>query len=545
MKSLSVRMQLICGFSILGVLMLIIAVMSYVKVNGISHILEEINQVNSVKQRYAIDFRGSVHDRSIGVRDLLLQSDTKAMQQTLSLIKKLEDDYAQSAQKMDEIFKQENMVDSKDKEILARIKQTESQAMPLIKNLIELSFKGDIAGANKLLDSQVRGLFVQWLAVINEFIDYQEEKNLEANKLAQSEVSTYLVVMFWLVLLAIILAVSVSFFIIRNLMSLLGGEPKIAATIMRGIAQGNLCQTIPSKAADSLLDAADKMQSQLKTLMHELINNAKELNLRAEQVAQSSESASKVSNEQVEFAHKFIQVIQNLSNTTNNVADIATQTEENSSRTTDLAQKGRESMQATASEIEKITEAVSETGEHIKSLDKHAQDISSSTQLIKDIADQTNLLALNAAIEAARAGEHGRGFAVVADEVRKLAEKTQKATSEIAAMIQIIQSETQTGVESMEAAMPKVEKGLQLANEATQILEEIYTQATDSLSKAKDVAQASQSQVTTMSKISSDISNMTQNSKTTSDLMEQNAQASMALEQISTTLKTHLEKFKI
>ncbi|RDU52987.1 methyl-accepting chemotaxis protein [Helicobacter sp. MIT 00-7814] len=545
MKSLSVRMQLICGFSILGVLMLIIAVMSYVKVNGISHILEEINQVNSVKQRYAIDFRGSVHDRSIGVRDLLLQSDTKAMQQTLSLIQKLEDDYAQSAQKMDEIFKQENMVDSKDKEILARIKQTESQAMPLIKNLIELSFKGDIESANRLLDSQVRGLFVQWLAVINEFIDYQEEKNLEANKLAQSEVSTYLVVMFWLVLLAIILAVSVSFFIIRNLMSLLGGEPKIAATIMRGIAQGNLCQTIPSKAADSLLDAADKMQSQLKTLMHELINNAKELNLRAEQVAQSSESASKVSNEQVEFAHKFIQVIQNLSNTTNNVADIATQTEENSSRTTDLAQKGRESVQATASEIEKITEAVSETGEHIKSLDQHAQDISSSTQLIKDIADQTNLLALNAAIEAARAGEHGRGFAVVADEVRKLAEKTQKATSEIAAMIQIIQSETQTGVESMEAAMPKVEKGLQLANEATQILEEIYTQATDSLSKAKDVAQASQSQVTTMSKISADISNMTQNSKTTSDLMEQNAQASMALEQISTTLKMHLEKFKI
>ncbi len=545
MKSLSVRMQLICGFSILGILMLIIAVMSYVKVSDISHILEEINQVNSVKQRYAINFRGSVHDRSIGVRDLLLENNTNAMQKTLSLIQKLENDYTQSAQKMDEIFKQENMVDSKDKEILARIKQTESQTMPLIKNLIEFSFKGDIASANKLLDSQLRELFVQWLAVINEFIDYQEEKNLEANKLAQSEVSTYLVVMFWLVLLAIILAISVSFFIIRSLMSLLGGEPIIAATIMRGIAQGNLRQTIPSRATNSLLDATDKMQSQLKMLMHELINNAKELNLRAEQVAHSSESASKVSNEQVEFAHKFIQMIENLSNTTNNVADIATQTEENSSRTTDLAQKGRESVQATAIEIEKITEAVSETGEHIKSLDKHAQDISSSTQLIKDIADQTNLLALNAAIEAARAGEHGRGFAVVADEVRKLAEKTQKATSEIAAMIQIIQSETQTGVESMEAAMPKVEKGLQLANEATQILEEIYTQATDSLSKAQDVAQASQSQVTTMSKISADIGNMTQNSKTTSELMEQNAQASIALEQISATLKTHLEKFKI
>ncbi|WP_066389344.1 methyl-accepting chemotaxis protein [Helicobacter himalayensis] len=545
MKSLSVRMQLICGFSILGILMLIIAIMSYIKVSDISHILEEINQVNSVKQRYAINFRGSVHDRSIGVRDLLLENNTNAMQKTLSLIQKLENDYTQSAQKMDEIFKQENMVDSKDKEILARIKQTESQTMPLIKNLIEFSFKGDIASANKLLDSQVRALFVQWLGVINEFIDYQEEKNLEANKLAQSEVSTYLVVMFWLVLLAIILAISVSFFIIRNLMSLLGGEPIIAATIMRGIAQGNLRQTIPSRATNSLLDAADKMQSQLKTLMHELINNAKELNLRAEQVAHSSESASKVSNEQVEFAHKFIQMIENLSNTTNNVADIATQTEENSSHTTDLAQKGRESVQATALEIEKITEAVSETGEHIKSLDKHAQDISSSTQLIKDIADQTNLLALNAAIEAARAGEHGRGFAVVADEVRKLAEKTQKATSEIAAMIQIIQSETQTGVESMEAAMPKVEKGLQLANEATQILEEIYTQATDSLSKAQDVAQASQSQVTTMSRISADIGNMTQNSKTTSELMEQNAQASIALEQISATLKTHLEKFKI
>ena len=450
MKNLSVRVQLSVGFITLVALILIIVVVGYMKVHSISETLEDISQVNDVKQRHAINFRGSVHDRAIGIRDIILLVDSKHMQQTYALVKKLEEDYATNAVQLDEIFKDASMVDDKEREILKSIKAVEAKTMPLTKKLIDLALANDNAKATELLDSKVREYFVEWLAVINQFIDYQEAKNQAANEVTQASVSSYLTTVIWLTIVAVIIALIVSMLIIKNLMSSLGGEPRVVAEIMRNIAQGNLQQDISTKVPDSLLDATAKMQDQLKSIVRELTSNAQDLNLKAQSVAESSDKASKASTQQVSSSSDSAKKIQEIAQSTENIAQVANQTEENSSRTTELSQKGRDALMQTVSEIEKIAETVNSSNEHIKSLEKHAQDISSSTQLIKDIADQTNLLALNAAIEAARAGEHGRGFAVVADSVRQLAERTQDATSEIAAMIQIIQSETQTSVEAME-----------------------------------------------------------------------------------------------
>lgn len=545
MKNLSVRAQLSIGFITLVVLILIIVAVGYMKVGFISKTLEEINQVNSVKQRHAINFRGSVHDRSIGIRDIILLVDSKEMQQTYNLIKKLEENYATNAVQLDEILKNAQMVDDKEREILSNIKAVEAKTMPVTKQLIDYALANDNTKATELLNSKVRGYFVEWLAVINQFINYQEDKNKKANDIAQAEVFSYLTTVIWLTIIAVIVAIIVSTLIIKNLMSSLGGEPRVVAEIMRNIAQGNLQQNISTKVPNSLLDATAKMQEQLKTIVRELMSNAQDLNLKAQSVAESSDKASRASAEQVQSSSDSAQKIQEIAHNTDSIAQVATQTEENSSATTELSQKGRDALMQTVSEIERITETVNSSNEHIKSLEKHAQDISSSTQLIKDIADQTNLLALNAAIEAARAGEHGRGFAVVADSVRQLAERTQDATSEIAAMIQIIQSETQTSVEAMEAAVPQAEKGLQLAHEATNILNEIYQQAQDSLTKAKDVARASNEQVQAIGQINTTISNMAESSKQTASLMEQNTSASESLEQISATLKAHIAHFKI
>ena len=172
-------------------------------------------------------------------------------------------------------------------------------------------------------------------------------------------------------------------------------------------------------------------------------------------------------------------------------------------------------------------------------------EISGSAGLIAEVADQTNLLALNAAIEAARAGEHGRGFAVVADEVRKLAERTGDTTAQITNMITEIQKEIEIAVSAMEQTLPQVEKGLELAGITSEILSEIQTQANDSLAMAQDVSTSSTEQENGIHTIETYLAEMADMSSNTQSMMQENVKEVEKLETISMQLKEEASFFKL
>ena len=155
--------------------------------------------------------------------------------------------------------------------------------------------------------------------------------------------------------------------------------------------------------------------------------------------------------------------------------------------------------------MNKIAEVVTEAASTVQELGNSSEKIGEIVQVIDDIADQTNLLALNAAIEAARAGEQGRGFAVVADEVRKLAERTTKATKEIASMIKQIQKETIGAVQSMEKGTVEVSKGKELVEKAGVSLNQIISSSQEVVDNVSQVAAASEEQSATSEQISKNI----------------------------------------
>ena len=220
------------------------------------------------------------------------------------------------------------------------------------------------------------------------------------------------------------------------------------------------------------------------------------------------------------------------------ITEISQTTSKNSSQTVN-------ELEEIISKLSRLIELVQISADAIHSLNDKTSEISSVVNLIKDIADQTNLLALNAAIEAARAGEHGRGFAVVADEVRKLAERTTQATKEIGQTIVAMQTETKSAVSSMEEGVREVELGAEETAKSGQSLHEILKQIEIVTSEINQIAVASEQQTATTNEISRNIQQISEVMQGTSKRLKENAEAASQVVDLSQELQQVVSQFTL
>jgi methyl-accepting chemotaxis protein len=265
----------------------------------------------------------------------------------------------------------------------------------------------------------------------------------------------------------------------------------------------------------------------------------------AGEISSSTEEMAAGANEQSSQASEVASAVEQMTRTIFETTKNTTTAAEASKNAGRVAKEGGRVVEQTIEGMIRISDVVKKSSETVEELGKSSNEIGEIIQVIDDIADQTNLLALNAAIEAARAGEQGRGFAVVADEVRKLAERTSKATQEIAGMIKHIQKDTEGAVKSMQQGTKEVENGRSLAEKAGDSLKEIITGADRVTDIVTQVAAASEEQSRASEQITQNtelITNVTQQSATG---VRQIAHAAEELNQLTGNLQSLISAFKV
>ncbi|WP_150429483.1 methyl-accepting chemotaxis protein [Dechloromonas sp. CZR5] len=334
------------------------------------------------------------------------------------------------------------------------------------------------------------------------------------------------------------------FLIARSVLLQIGGEPRMANEIMQRVADGDLTAQLDNMPKGSLLHSLGNMVGSLHRMISSINSDAAKLVANAEHIARASDEVTQAAEQQTDSTSSMAAAVEELTVSSNHISDSAHETARETSEAAELAAQGSARVLQASTAIEKIASTVSDASGRIHALEERARQVSTIASVIKDIAGQTNLLALNAAIEAARAGEQGRGFAVVADEVRKLAERTSSATLEIEQMISGIQADTIGAVEAMNAALPEVQEGVQLASSASDSLLAIENSSRRTLERVGEVADATREQSSASTSIAQRVEQIANMVEETTATIRGTTQSAHELETIAGNLRELVGRFK-
>ena len=353
----------------------------------------------------------------------------------------------------------------------------------------------------------------------------------------------------WQLFLCLVIAgaiLSSLIFSIKRMLALLGGEPKDVREAVQAVAQGKIQTSFDTKPEDgSIYHAVQQMSQSLAELVSNL--NASMLALRGElqRVEDRAGSIAQLTETQQQSTEMIATAMTEMASSANNVADSAGDTARNTDEADKQSQHTQRLIHNTVDNIQGLAGQLNTASEAVANLDNDVNNIVKVLDVIGDIAEQTNLLALNAAIEAARAGEQGRGFAVVADEVRNLAGRTQDSTKEIQLMINNLQEGSRNAIQTMEVCAETSQSTVTESQNASEALQQIVIALESISSMSHQIATAAAEQTQVSDDISKRINMIEESGNQLSGVVTESHNSTQTLASLSNELEAWVNRFEV
>ncbi|MGG5290523.1 methyl-accepting chemotaxis protein [Pseudomonas shirazensis] len=539
LRNMNIAPRALLGFALIGALMLGLGVFSLIQMGKIRQAGVAIESINVPSIKTLDELTAlSLRLRTLSYR-LLVNRDPATQQDTLRLLdeRNAQIDKAQSRYQTFIVAAEEQAAFDQYGQLLTQYRQLETR-MRSLSQTNRIDELADLLNRDLLTNSE------QINKVMNTLLEMNTEQARNANATAANQYSTAFTLVIGLLIVATVLTLVCALLLTRSIVKPI--EEALQAA--EQVADGDLTHTIRAEGSDEaarLQRAMARMQEKLRDTLHLISGSSTQLASAAEELNSVTDESARGLQQQNAEIEQAATAVTEMTSAVEEVARNAVSTSEASAEASRSTSDGRDLVMETVSAIERMSGDVQGTAKLITHLAEQSRDIGKVLDVIRGLADQTNLLALNAAIEAARAGEAGRGFAVVADEVRALAHRTQQSTSEIERMIGTIQGGTGQAVDSMRTSTERAESTLNIARGAGLALDTIATAVAHINERNLVIASAAEEQAQVAREVDRNLVNINDLSVQSATGAHQTSAASAELSRLAVDLSSLVARFRV